>query len=447
MGYGVRIDYQDASGYAGWADEFLRPSSEEEIVGILGRASISRTPVTVVGALTGLTGAAAAQGGWALSTERMTGLEIRSGSAVCQPGVRLRDLQAAARATGQFFAPDPTESAASIGGAISTNASGSRSFRYGSTAKHVLGLRVALPDGRVLAVRRGEPVDFDIAPLKLPNTTKHSAGYRLQPGMEWVDLFVGAEGTLGVITEAEVQLLPLPAEMLSGVIFFRSDAAALNAVDAWRPIEGLRMLEYCDRASLDLVGVPHEAALLVEQELTEEETLEVWQERLEEAGALIEDSWIAASDGDRERFRRFRHSLPETVNARVKRNGFMKVGSDYAVPFECNREMLGYYRQRLEENFPGLYVIYGHIGDGHVHVNVLPETQLQFDRAQQVLSEFAAKAVELNGTVGAEHGLGKRKAHLLELMYSPGDLSAMRAVKTALDPHWLLGPGTLFPPR
>ena len=440
----MRIHYEDASGYRGWAEEYFRPASEQEVVGILADAAASETPVTVVGALTGLTGGAAAQGGWVISTERLTAIAVRRGAAVCGSGVKLRDLQASARATGQFFPPDPTESTASIGGAIATNASGSRSFLYGSTAAHVAALRVALLDGRVLSVRRGEAVDFPIPRLRQPRTTKHSAGYRLSPGMDWIDLFAGSEGTLGVVTEAEVYLMPQPKDLLTGVIFFGSDAEALNAVDAWRPIPGLRMLEYCDRASLHLVGVHQVAALLIEQELTSPEELDTWQQRLEVSGARVAESWIAATEADRERFRIFRHSLPEAVHTRIRRNGFMKVGSDYAVPVDRNREMLAYYRRRMEECLAGLYVIYGHIGDGHVHVNAMPENQQQFDLAQDLMKEFAEKAVSLGGTVAAEHGLGKRKAHLLRYQYSQAEVDAMSDVKRRFDPQWLLGTGTLF---
>ena len=176
----MRVEYEDASGYKGWADEFFRPSSEGEIVEILAKAVAANIPVTAVGGLTGLTGGASAQGGWAISLERLNRIEISDGYAVCGTGVRLMDLQAAAREFTQFFAPDPTESTASLGGAIATNASGSRSFLYGSTADHVLALRVALLDGRVLSVRRGEPVDFSLPLLSLPQTKKNSAGYRLR---------------------------------------------------------------------------------------------------------------------------------------------------------------------------------------------------------------------------------------------------------------------------
>ena len=440
----MRVEYEDASGYKGWADEFFRPSSEGEIVEILAKAVAANIPVTAVGGLTGLTGGASAQGGWAISLERLNRIEISDGYAVCGTGVRLMDLQAAAREFTQFFAPDPTESTASLGGAIATNASGSRSFLYGSTADHVLALRVALLDGRVLSVRRGEPVDFSLPLLSLPQTKKNSAGYRLRPGMDWVDLFAGSEGTLGIVTQAEVKLLPLPAELLTGVIFFDSDDAALNATDAWRSVSGLRMLEYCDRPTLEMVGLKHTAALLFEQVLSETETLDRWQARLEASGALIDASWIAASDGDRERFRLFRHSLPETVNTRVRRNGFMKVGSDYAVPVDRNREMIAYYRRRMEESLPGAYVIYGHIGDGHLHVNCLPETKEQFAIAQELMWEFAGKAVSFGGTVSGEHGLGKRKAHLLTLQYSDSERDAMYEVKRRFDPNWLLGRGTLL---
>lgn len=440
----MRIDYEDASGFKGWADQLWKPENELELAAILKQANAASTPVTIVGGLTGLTGGSVAKGGWAISTEKLTFIEVGDGSAVCGPGARLADLQARARESGQFFAPDPTEWMASLGGAIATNASGSRSFRYGSTARHVIALRVALADGRVIQVRRGQPVDFEIPALPLPATTKNSAGYRLRPGMDWVDLFSGSEGTLGVITQAEVRLLPAPGELLTGVIFFPSDAHALDAVDLWRPVPGLRMLEYCDRGALHLIGEKHEAALLIEHELSSDDEFEQWQLRLEASGALLADSWIAASDADRERFRKFRHSMPESVHNRVRRNGFMKVGSDYAVPVEKNREMIRYYRAVMEERLNGLYVIYGHIGDGHVHVNAMPETQAQFDLAQKTMWEFAEKAVSFGGTVSAEHGLGKRKAHLLHLMYSDAELEAMHSVKRRLDPNWILGPGTLF---
>lgn len=451
----VRSDLlSDASGFTGHAEDCFAPAGEAEICALLREAAGKGIPVTVAGAGTGVTGGRVAMGGWVLSLEKLSGIEIRPGSAEAGAGASLAGLQAAAGRSGQFYAPDPTETSASIGGTIATNASGSRSFRYGDTRRHVRRLRVVVAGGRLLDVRRGEAVDFEVPALHVPRTTKHSAGFRLWPGMDWVDLFVGSEGTLGVITGAEVALLPSPAELFTGVVFFPSEDAVLNAVDAWRAAPGLRMLEYLDGASLRLLrerfdDVPREArgALLLEQELDGlgEEEIDRWERRMEEAGALAEASWFAAGERDRERFRVFRHALPERVNDIARRNGFQKLGSDYAVPPASNREMMAYYRARLNAEFPGQYVVFGHIGDAHVHVNLLPATAEQFDRGRNLMVELARKAVELGGTVSAEHGLGKRKAHLLELQYSPVEIEAMKAVKRRLDPQWLLGRGTLFP--
>ena len=383
-------------------------------------------------------------GGWVLSLERLCRLEIQRGYAIAGPGLLLRDLHAAAQSTGQFYPPDPTETSASIGGTIATNASGARSLRFGSTRRWIERLRVVFADGSVREFARGEAIDFDPGTIPLPDVTKNTAGYLLRPGMDWIDLFAGSEGTLGVVTEARLRLLPSPAGILAGVVFFSDDARALDAVDQWR---AARMLEYLDVHSLDLlrsrfpeIPAGARAALLIEQELASDDDPEIdrWLDRVEAAGALAEDSWFALSAADRERFRHFRHSLPELVNDTVRRIGALKMHTDYAVPLARNREMLAYYRRRLEEEFPGRYVIFGHIGDAHAHVNVFSAD------AGGLLTEFARHAVALGGTVSAEHGLGKRKAHLLELQYRPEDLEKMKAVKRRLDPGNILGRGTLL---
>jgi FAD/FMN-containing dehydrogenase len=438
---------EDASGFRGEADEVVTPDSETGVIEFLQRASRTATPVTLAGAGTGVTGGRVPQRGALLSLEKLNRLEIGQGCATAGAGVLLADLHAAALSAGQFYPPDPTETSAAIGGTIATNASGARSFRYGDTRRHVLRLRVALMDGRVLEVHRGDRVDFPVPALPVPKTTKHTGGYRLSPGMDWIDLFTGSEGTLGVILEAGLRLLPSPAEFLAGVVFFPNDGGALDAVDVWRVKAQVRMLEYFDKRSLDMlrarfpeIPAGSGAAILFEEENAD---IDCWHERLISAGALIEDSWFATTPGDREKFRKFRHALPELVNAVVRQNGFMKLGSDYAVPIARNRDMMAEYRRRLEPEFP--YVIFGHIGDAHVHVNILPSTAQQFARGQELMLDFARHAVALGGTVSAEHGLGKRKRGLLELQYTRDQIEAMKDVKRRLDPQWLLGQGTLFP--
>lgn len=432
------MEISDASSYPGHADQVFTPRGEEELAEILYRASKENIPVTVMGAMTGLAGGASPQGGWGVSMTNFKRLDITPGRAVVGAGTLLRDVQAAATASGQFYAPDPTENTSSIGGNIAANASGSRSFRYGATRAHALSLRIAFVGGRIAEYRRGQPIDFDVPRIPLPRTSKHSAGYRLSPGMDFVDLFIGSEGTLGVVTQAELQLLSAPKEIMGGVVFFPSEEAAVDAVERWRPVPGLRMLEYLDRGALEIMQVPQAAAVMVEQE---------GEIDLDMTDALEDVSWFGTSPSDRERFRRFRHGLAEGVQERIHRGGFMKLGTDYAAPRDKCREVVRIYRSTLDRDLGIPYVMYGHIGDAHLHINTFPANKEEHVRAKAVLDDLACAVVELGGTVGAEHGLGKRKAHLLRVQYKPDAIEAMRAVKRRFDPQWLLGRGNLFEGR
>ena len=477
---------EDASGFTGRAELLLLPDDEAQVSTVLREAVRTETPVTVSGAGTGLTGARVAQGGWVLSVERLNRiLEIGPGGARIQPGVLLKELQAAAQQTGQFYPPDPTEIHASIGGTIACNASGARSFKYGATRRHVRRLRLVLPNGDLLELVRGEVTanaagcfqmvlaSGDTREIRLPNfpmpaTTKHSAGYWFRPGMDLVDLFIGAEGTLGVVTEAELALLPWPGEVLGGVIFYSSERAALDfatraqrlAHDSqWVGPACARLLEFFDHNSLALlrlhrypeIPVQAQAAILLEQEIgssPREEVAERWLEVIGEQDALLEDSWFAVSAAEREKFREFRHAIALIVNDTARLNGYPKLATDQAVPVERTQEILAFYHHELDVLFAGAnppqYTIFGHIGDGHLHVNMLPTNEADFGAAKALLSKFAEQAVKLGGTVGAEHGLGKSKAHLLKLLYPPEVLEAMWRIKLALDPKNLLNRGNLF---
>ena len=145
---------------------------------------------------------------------------------------------------------------------------------------------------------------------------------------------------------------------------------------------------------------------------------------------------------------KFRHAISLIVIELARVNGFPKLATDQAVPPERTEEILAYYRRELEAVFGGAkppqYTIYGHIGDGHLHVNMLPTTDAAFRRGRELLLEFTAEAVKLGGTVGAEHGLGKSKSHFLKLQYPPEVIEAMWRIKLALDPLNLLNRGNLF---
>jgi len=443
---------EDSSGYRGSADQVFVPSSPTEVREIVTEAAARDIPLTVAGAGTGLTGARVPRGGWVISLERFRDVEVQRGRARCGAGAILADLNAAAAHTRQFLGPNPTESSASVGGAISTNAGGARSFRFGPVGRQVLALEVTFMDGHTVRFARGEKVDFPYRPVRAPSTTKSAAGYALRPDLDWVDLLAGSEGTLGIVTEAELKLFPEPPAILSGIVFFPSEELALDAVDIWRLIPGLRLLESMDTRALNFlrprysdISEDARAALMIEQDLASEDDpeLDLWTERLAAQSALEEDSWFGFTAADRERFREFRHALPAMTVDLARRTG-SKFSTDFAVPLERSRELYNYYRERCEEAFPGRYTIFGHIGDANVHVNLLPRGPEDAKFAEDLMEDFARKVISLGGTVAAEHGIGKQKKNLLKLMYTAEEIESMKDVKRHLDPKWLLGCGTIF---
>jgi FAD/FMN-containing dehydrogenase len=443
---------EDSSGYRGAADQVFVPADTEALREIVLEAARGKIPLTVAGAGTGLTGARVPKSGWVVSLERFRTLEISTGVARCGAAVSLADLHREAARTKQFFGPNPTETSASVGGIIATNAGGARSFRFGAVRHHVVSLTVMFMDGRVATLNKGEKVDFAYQTVQPPATTKNAAGYYLQPDLEWVQLLPGSEGTLAIVLEAELQLLPEPPAILSGVVFFRREDAALDAVDAWRPLGGLRLLEMMDERSLNYLrpkygDIPADAkaALMIEQDLASADDPEVdaWLDRLAAQQAFDEESWFGLTAAERERFRQFRHDLPIMMVDHGRRSG-AKFGTDFAVPLNRNRDLYRFYVERCEALFPGHYAIFGHVGDANVHVNLLARGPEDAITAENLMTEFARYVLSLGGTVAAEHGIGKHKANLLQLMYGPEDMEAMKQVKRHLDPDWLLGQGTIF---
>src|SRR5687768_9595986 len=289
------------------------PESAEEVAELLAKASADKTPVTGSGAGTGTVGGRVPFGGIVIATDKLNRIrrvarDEKGGHAVAEAGVRLIDLQRAVDADALFYPPDPTERTCFLGGTISTNASGSRTFKYGPTRNYIERLKIALATGDVINLRRGETnvsedghvtiplasgrtINAKLPTYQMPNVRKHASGYFVAPGMDVIDLFIGSEGTLGVIVEAEVRLLPKPEGLLSGVVFFKGDEDLLSFVrearerSLWargssptvREGAGLdaRALEYFDRESLGFLRqkydtIPDQAvgAIFFEQEIT-----------------------------------------------------------------------------------------------------------------------------------------------------------------------------------
>ncbi len=472
----------------GYAARVLFPDNAEEVAAALHEASQTQTPVTVSGAGSGITGGRVPFGGIVLATDRLARIvsiagDASGGRATLQAGVSLRDLQTAAAARGLFYPPDPTEWGCFIGGSVSTNASGARSFKYGATRNYIRRLHIVLATGERLELKRGQifataagrlkipllngrEIEAQLPAYQMPQTRKHAAGYFVAPGMDAIDLFIGSEGTLGVITEIEVDLLSRPAGLLAGLVFFATEADVLAFVRSARaqslqtrqvssPTPGIdaRALEYFDDQSLNFMRsrnprVPEgvAGAIFFEQEVTpetEDALMSQWLELLEQHDARLDESWFAVNESDQQSLRDFRHELPVSINEWITRHGQRKVATDIAVPDEAFATMLQFYQDVLRAC--GLqYLIFGHIGDNHVHVNILPRNVDEAAQAHELYGRFIARGVELGGTISAEHGIGKLKREYLQMLYGEAGLRAMANLKRTFDPAGILGRGNLF---
>jgi len=242
----------------GHAERIVFPENAEEVADVLRTAARDKTPVTVSGAGTGTVGGRIPFAGIVVATDKLN--QIRSvvhkdggGSAIAEAGVRLSDLQRFVESENLFYPPDPTERSCFLGGTVATNASGARTFKYGPTRKYVKRLKIALATGDVIDLRRsqlradaggrieiplpsGRNIAAQLPSYRMPQTRKHAAGYYVASEMDVLDLFIGSEGTLGVITEVEVALLPEPEGLLSGVVFFTSDQNVLAFVSEAREL-------------------------------------------------------------------------------------------------------------------------------------------------------------------------------------------------------------------
>jgi D-lactate dehydrogenase (cytochrome) len=454
----------------GHADRVLLPESIAEISEILASANRERVPVTISGAGTGTVGGRVAFGGIVLATDKLNRIkqivhEDHGGFAVVEPGVVLADLQRAVDQQGLLYPPDPTERGCFVGGNVATNASGARTFKYGPTRNYIRRLKVVLASGEVLDLPRGEvradargrirlgkAIEVTLPHYRMPATRKNATGYFVAPEMDAVDLFIGSEGTLGVIGEVEVKLLPKPEGLLSGVVFFADESDVLALVREVRATVDARAVEFFDRESLRFLRekyptIPDEAvaAIFFEQETTaatEDAVLNQWLALLDQHHALA-DSWFATNEQDQAKLREFRHQLPVLMNEWFAHYRQRKVSTDMSVPDDAFVGLFRLYKDTLHSS--GLrYTIFGHIGDNHVHVNILPRDEAEGARARELYVQFLKYAASVGGTLSAEHGVGKLKRDYLRLFYSDEQLREMATLKLTLDPNGILGRGNIF---
>ncbi len=513
---------RDESRKKGFAEAICFPGNDAELASAVTSARKAGKTVTFQGARTGITAGAVPDGGYVINLSRMNGIRALryecaddSFYVTVQPGVVLSDFR---KAIGMrafdtshwderskealslfkekgpyFFPPDPTETGASLGGMVACNASGARSFLYGSVRKYVHSMRVILSDGDALKLTRGheraEGREFAVTTENgrrieglLPEYSlcgvKNASGYYSMPDMDLVDLFIGSEGTLGVFSEIELKIIRQPEAIYGLMAFFPEERPAIEFVKSVRGAAGsgvdqgskwLAAVEFFNHDSLKLLmeqkssnpafaGLPetderHHTGVYIEIHGSPDDAdraLEMAAETIEACGGDAADTWIAMEEKEMDRLKDFRHAVPEAVNLLIdfikkEQPGITKLGTDMSVPDPYLAEILDMYNADLRE--AGLRsVIFGHIGDNHLHVNIIPRSESDYRVGREIYRKWAEKVVSVGGSVSAEHGVGKIKTDMLELMYGKEAIDQMREIKRIFDPGFMFNRGNLFPP-
>jgi D-lactate dehydrogenase (cytochrome) len=474
------------------AASIAEPATLAELRQVMRWHADQRHQVSVSGARTGVAGGAVPDASTHLvSVARLRGivelnLEATPPFVRALAGTTLRELQAylAANARGWSLPLDPTEAGASLGGMVATNAAGSRALRYGATRDWVVALTVELVSGRTLELQRGvhravggtvRLVDADgprtarLPAIPKPRT-KNSIGYGFTPDGDVLDLFVGSEGTLGVVSEVTLRLASAKESRLTFLQCFATAAQAFDLVEALRADDSVRTtaIEFLDARSHELARETGKAevervlanapagscSVFAEFGYDDEAGLESTIERVmahANAAGGDEAAGLAGIDDQvLKDIRVFRHAVPERINATIARRReqhptLHKIATDMAVEDKDLRWVYELYTSRLTA--AGLdHAVFGHAGNNHFHVNILPKDDAELQRAKAIYAEFAQAIVARGGCVSAEHGIGRIKKHFLQIQYGADTLDAMRTAKRWLDPEWRLNPGVLIDP-
>lgn len=499
---------RDAAHYpGGHAAGVVRPRTVEEVSAVIRHVAAHEGPpfwhILPIGAQSSLTGGATPLGDVVLSTERLTTLRVEGDRVQAGAGVTLQVIHDALAVVGQWLPPVPTYLGATAGGAVATCAAGAATFKYGTVRPWVDGLTVVLANGEVLELARGQRLASSLVTvpaLRVPDVPKCSAGYFLAPDMDLVDLFIGSEGTLGVIAEVVFRTAPAPAARCHALVPVADEEAGIRLVadlraaaqQTWRSRDPLGIdlaaIEHIDARSIAVIredGIDRKlditlptgtgVVLLVELELSgAAASADLWQQLETARDAAADDSpmrrFCAVLDrhgalddaeialpGNHARaaaFVELREAVPAGVNRRVALAQqqidarIYKTAADMIVPFDRFAEMMRVCRQLFAERNLDL-AVWGHVSDGNVHPNVMPRSADDVRMGQEAILALGDAVIAMGGSPLAEHGVGRNpiKQELLRRLYGSEGIDAMRAVKRSLDPHGVLAPGVVFPQR
>lgn len=409
----------------------VKPSSTREVAQILKLANEERVPVFPVGGRTGLVGGCVpTESGIILSLERMSKVEIDRGNlmAIAEAGATLGDLFKAADATGLFFPPHPGDEGAQIGGLIATNAGGVRAVRYGVMRNYVKGVEAVLPTGEVLNLGG--------------RLIKNNTGYDL------MQLLIGSEGTLCVITRAVIKLYPKSAAAATLVVPFNSRSDALMAVHRILQSAVLPLaIEYAEMRELN-EAAKHlneewpvqtgKAQLIVVLTGTTEDEL------LSACGTVAKISeennasevMLAETKEEQERILRIRSNIYTTLKPEI-----IDI-LDVTVPPSRLGDLMNFVDEIAEKH--GVHLpVYGHAGDGNLHVHIMKEEYKEPDYVADVKRDIYMAGVRLGGVITGEHGIGKIRTGDITLVLGEKELGLMKGIKKLFDPNGILNPGVL----
>jgi D-lactate dehydrogenase (cytochrome) len=479
------------------------PRTQADVVEIIKEASSSSALLGVIGAQTGITGGGVPiDGCFAVCFSHMNAIERVDWTdpakpvLYCQPGATLADIARFLEAPGEWpvavegadslaagewlYPPDPTEMTAQLGGTAATNASGARSYFFGPTRAFVAAIEMVLADGDAAVIKRGDSLEqngiltFTTAqgrrhafksPAYESPAIKNASGYYAKTGMDVIDLFIGSEGTLALFTSIGIRLVKAP-RFIGGLSFFQERQGAFGFADFLREHKGVVAIEYFDEGALhfarraggvdgrDLPAYPHGARCAVYWEYEEtpaspfDGVLDSWEGALKRRGSSFDDTWSGFDTNEMAQLKRLRHSVPEMINAAVaayKKDcpSLRKVSSDAALPPRHFAEVTEKCIALIERE--GLeYALFGHLGDFHLHFNLLAKSDDELRRALAIYTFLMDLTIASGGTVSAEHGIGKIKTRSLAAMYGKNAMEEMARIKSELDPRWLLSRGNLF---
>jgi glycolate oxidase len=426
----------DGSKLAWTPDAVIRPRSEEDVATVLRHANRHRVPVTTRGAGSSLTGSASpVRGGWVLDLSGWRKLRVdrAAGMAYVQSGVRTGELQRAAARRGWFYPPDPSSKEfGTLGGNIACNAGGMRGGKYGVTRDYVLALRGVLPTGEIVSWSR--------------DLRKYAAGYNMR------DLWIGSEGTLGVITEAVLRLIPLPASRWTVLASFANETLALRTVKAILSARLIpSILEFLDRESVACAesatgesvfpGQAGRPVLLMELDGHPAAVRDERRRLLE----IVQPRALAVREASDEKETEALWEVRRKCSGAMFELGDSKLNEDVVVPLRSQVKLMTFIR-RLSRETGVPIATFGHAADGNFHVNIMYRRDDRdiSTRALRALRALMRKVIELGGAISGEHGIGLAKTPFLTLEHGRAEIAAMRAVKQALDPNNILNPGKIF---